>query len=202
LICKSCFAKMDFLKKYDLELFAVKAGAQETHVNDTSQEKQTFLGKKRTHEEAFGKDEEPLSASKLAKLDKDEEKATPKKSSHTSNNVEKEDNGPKECKAKSEYSENYNKFKDHNLLINLKVFSELLCHCDECHSIYEASRLGFLCGDFYDDWINRVILEEQLKKDVEEDTEENRRMLDILQTCELKDIQAIKDLPMEKVYIV
>jgi hypothetical protein len=178
----------EVFKNYDMDVF--------TSVKLNKIDEDGFIGKKRTHEEAFGKVDE-TTPDKKPKLDEPEK---------TKENViipkVKEETILISCKAQIEYPDTIAKYLNRDILLNLKIFSDIICKCKTCTDKYISLNLSFLGTDFYNEWINRIKLEEQLVKEVEEDNIENKAVLDTLNTYELNDSNDIKTLPVEKVYYI
>jgi hypothetical protein len=193
----------EILKHYDMDLFTIK--------NDKEKENNEMFIKKRTHDEAFGNECENNICNISDKRVKQEEDVTTNTSKADDSQIFERINKPDSlsesliaitCKANSSECLQNQKYRDQDILINLKNLNEILCKCNNCIEKYNKLNLKFLSEDFHADWINRVNLEEQLIKDVEEDTEENKNNLNNLNNCELKDIRGIKNLSMEKVILL
>jgi hypothetical protein len=179
---------------YDMDLFTTMLKG----VNkDNNEDQDIMLGKKRTHEEAFGKDEEST-PDKKPRLDNESELINTDKTPNQTSEKKKEQVNPDECKALLPLPDVIGKYKGKDILVNLKVFSDVLCKCNKCIDKYNTLKLNYLTSDFYSDWTNRMNLEEQLAKEAEEDTVENQAAIENLNTCELREMNAIKSLPLEK----
>jgi hypothetical protein len=204
LICRICFVnKLPFLEKYLIDDYIqLKPNPEGLINNDDKRENvspNSTSNKKRKFYEAFPDELNNINSNKSHKeIDKDEEDAI------IIHNQEKE-NGKVLCKLKSNPSINsdeYNKYKDNDVFINLKKFYEIICKCSQCVENYKELKVDFMVdNNFIQDWTGRILIEDKLCKEAEENNKENQNFVSQISEVNIFNSNKVRNLPVEKVIL-
>lgn len=107
-------------------------------------------------------------------------------------------------KCKYEIKEKYKLFvneiisNENDIIIYANVLESELCHCTECDAKYKSHNVEFLCGAFYTEWNKRILFEEIINNDLDEEKEENKKIIsninsiNMYQTNEIRSLDVIK----------
>ena len=60
-----------------------------------------------------------------------------------------------------------------------------LCHCEKCEELYKEKKLNFLCGQCYTEWSKRILFEEKINNELDENSEENKKIISDIDNIEI-----------------
>lgn len=92
----------------------------------------------------------------------------------------------------------------YDVIVSMKVLESKICHCDKCTEIYSKHKLPFIENDFYVKWVTRIPFETKINHEINEDTEENRKILEkddlsIIMNSKLKELDVEKQVMLSLV---
>ena len=213
LICKICLKnKLYFLEDYPVNEFLKIEKVLKPDDNLPKNEVEVIIqqegssksSKKRKFEEAFPNEQISPKKEKTENVPKNENFVI-NVEEEIKNNFQKELSTPFTfCKRnvfKSELNKsNFVKILDKDIIISLKKFANVLCKCDSCVCMYNDLKIGFISDpNMKKEWDNRILFEDQINNEVEEDSDENQRFFSQLNSVNMFSLNEIKNLPVEKV---
>ncbi len=131
-----------------------------------------------------------------------------KKRKHNEIDVENDNNfNNDKCKLeenKFNYDENkslLNKLIENKneLIISTKKLEKILCYCEKCQLLYKEKKLDFLNSKkFNTEWYQRVLFDDKINNEIENNPEENNQMLNQIQNIDIFKSNVIRSLDVEK----
>jgi hypothetical protein len=131
-----------------------------------------------------------------------------KKRKHNEIEIENEiDLNDNKCKLKDRkfnYEENKKILNEiisnkNEIIISTKILEKILCYCKECTLLYKDKNLDFLNSkNFYTEWHKRVLFEDKINEEVDNNSEENIEILNNINNIDLFKTKEIKALDIEK----
>ena len=71
-------------------------------------------------------------------------------------------------------------------------FLKILCHCEKCNNLYKELNLEYFSNkDLYSDWEHRILLEDRINKDLDINSEENKKILADIESRENKMLNSL-----------
>jgi hypothetical protein len=83
-------------------------------------------------------------------------------------------------------------------MIHVDELEKMLCKCNKCISLYNEKGLKFLENNFYKEWIQRHLFEDEINEDLDECKEENKKIINNINNMNIYQSNAIKSLDVEK----
>lgn len=89
-------------------------------------------------------------------------------------------------------------------MVDINSLFNSLCKCDDCLNLYKKLDISFIASKeaFIDDWLNRELIEDKLNDEANQDSEENRALINKIDNCNINLLPTISEMPIEKVYII
>ena len=85
-----------------------------------------------------------------------------------------------------------------DVMIHVDELEKMLCKCNKCISLYNGKGLKFLENNFYKEWIQRHLFEDEINEDLDECKEENKKIINNINNMNIYQSNAIKSLDVEK----
>ena len=79
-----------------------------------------------------------------------------------------------------------------DLFFMFSEFLKILCHCEKCNNLYKELNLEYFSNkDLYSDWEHRILLEDRINKDLDINSEENKKILADIESRENKMLNSL-----------
>lgn len=87
---------------------------------------------------------------------------------------------------------------DNDIIISGENLERELCHCENCEKLYKEKKVDFLGEHCYTEWSKRILFEEKINNELDENSEENKKIIsdinniNMYQTKEINSLDVIK----------
>ena len=85
-----------------------------------------------------------------------------------------------------------------DIIISGEMLEKELCHCEKCEELYKEKKLNFLCGQCYTEWSKRILFEEKINNELDENSEENKKIISDIDNMNMYQTKEIRALDVMK----
>ena len=85
-----------------------------------------------------------------------------------------------------------------DIIISGEMLEKELCHCEKCEELYKEKKLNFLCGQCYTEWSKRILFEEKINNELDENSEENKKIISDIDNMNMYQTKEIRSLDVMK----
>ena len=188
-ICRNCVKKVKkILEGYDIKNYLVN----DDYVNNVKKEEDKKIDDFNNNENKINNENNNENNNKEFHINYKKRKSNDPKSP--------KDQTEKLIKQTCNYKLNIESQKTLESIIESKkdiffIFSEflkILCHCEKCTNLYKELNLEYFSNkDLYSDWEHRILLEDRINKDLDINSEENKKILADIESRENKMLNSL-----------